>query len=147
MFPKIMRIKNENGTAIIVALSFLTVLAIMTSAFLSNLMSSSNFQSSLETGTRGFYIAEAGLNHAMWKLGQLGNGYTGESDVRFAQGRFDILVEDDPGDAQRKIIISHARLDGYPERKPISKLRATVALKKMEGGELEVILERWERVN
>ncbi len=146
MLPKILRIRNENGTAIIVALSFLSVLAIMSSVFVSNLISSSNFQSSLERGTKGFYIAEAGLNHAMWKLGQLGNGYRGESDVKFADGGFDISIENDPGDKKRKVIISRAHLDGYPQSHPISELRAIVTLEKTEDGVHEVILKFWERV-
>jgi hypothetical protein len=135
---------NENGTAIIVALTFLSVLAIMSSVFVSNLVSSSNLEASLETGTRSFYIAEAGINHAVWKLSQHGDKYEGESDVSFADGEFDIAIEDYPGNQNRKIVISRARLDDYPGKHTVSGIKAIVSLQRSEEGRFKVNAETWE---
>jgi hypothetical protein len=138
--------RKGGGTAIIVALSFLSVLAIMTSAFVANLVSSSKFESSLEAGTKSFYIAEAGLNHAIWKLGKLGNGYRGESNVEFAEGRFDIIIEDSPSNTKSRIIFSRARLDDYLDNRGASQIRAVVSLQNSVDGSLEVVVEHWEKV-
>ena len=139
-------IRKETGTAIIVALTFLSVLGIMSSAFVSNLISSSNFGSSFETGAKSFYIAEAGLNHALWKLSQLGNEYRGDSGVGFADGEFDIIIEDDPKDMTRKVVVSCARLEGYPDDRTGSEIRAIVSLQKSEDGKFTVTTEQWENV-
>jgi len=147
MYRMVCDIRKETGTAIIVALTFLSVLAIMSSAFVSNLISSSNLEASLETGAKSFYIAEAGLNHALWKLSRLGNEYKGNSGVSFADGEFDIAIEDHPKDPRKKIVISRARLNGYPDNRAVSEIRAIVSLQKSENGEFKVIAELWESVN
>jgi Tfp pilus assembly protein PilX len=131
--------KGESGMAIIVALAFLVVLMIMTSAFVSNLIASSNFESALEAKTKSFYIAEAGLNHAVWKLETQGSEYQGESGISFKDGNFDIAIEAHPDDPARSIVISCARLDGYPDARTESEVRAVVS-----GGDLKI--ESWEKV-
>lgn len=139
MFKKNFERKGESGMAIIVALAFLAVLMIMTSAFVLNLVASSNFESSLESKTKSFYIAEAGLNHAIWKLGVQGSDYRGERGVSFADGSFDVAIQAHPDDAAKRIIISHARLNGYPDARTESEIRAVVR----EG---DLSIESWERV-
>jgi hypothetical protein len=136
---KTVDIRSEKGAAIIVALAFLFVLLIMTSAFVSNLIASSNYESSTEAKTKSFYIAEAGLNHAIWKLGEQGGTYKGESSVPFKDGRFDIIIEAHPEYPGSKIVISRARLEGYPEGKTESEVRAVV-----RAGDLAI--ESWEKV-
>lgn len=140
-------IRKDGGSAIIVALSFLSVLAIMASAFVANLVSSSKFQASLEAGTKSFYIAEAGMNHAIWKLDKLGNSYHGESNVEFADGRFDITIKDDQSNTKNKVILSRARLDDYPDNKGTSKIRAVVSLKSTGNRGLSVEIESWKRLD
>ncbi|MBI4832943.1 MAG: hypothetical protein HY801_15600 [Candidatus Lindowbacteria bacterium] len=137
---------NERGTAAILALAFLSVLLILTSLFVSNLISSTNFESSLEAKTKSFYLAEAGLNHAIWKLEQQGTSYKGEKSVRFSAGRFDILVEDDPADSKKKVIFSVGKLDGYA-RNRASQIRAVARLKHAGGNTFHVTIDSWDRLN
>ena len=137
-------IRNERGAAIIVALAFLGVLMLMTTAFVSNLLASSNFEASFEAKTRSFYIAEAGLNHAMWKLGELGVDYTGESGVAFGDGSFDVEIALDPQDLDRRIIIARARLDGYPEGRTETEVRAVFDLGHLAGGNFKIAPRSWE---
>lgn len=137
-------IRNEKGTAILVALSFLAVLMIMTSVFMSNLIASSNFESSLEARTKSFYIAEAGLNHAIWKLSELGEEYEGESGVAFEEGSFDITVEPHAEAPGKRIIISRARLEGYLEGTTESEIRVVVTLGRSEAEGFDIAIKSWE---
>ena len=146
MLERKVDIASERGTALIVALAFLSVLMIMTTGFVVNLVASSNFESSFEAKTKSFYIAEAGLNHAIWKLGQQGSEYQGESGSPFEDGNFDIRIEAHPDNPSARIIISSARLDGYPDGRTESKIRAVVALEAIEAGEYDSAIESWERV-
>lgn len=138
--------KTDRGAALILALTFLSVLMIMTSVFLSNVISSSNFEATFEAQTRSLYIAEAGLNHAMWKLGQLGKDYTGESGLRFADGRFDISITNGR-DNQKKVILCTARLDGSVAARTERKVRAIVTLGNPQGGGSKVTIESWEKLD
>lgn len=144
MFVNSIDIRSDRGTAIIVALSFLAVLMIMMSAFVSNLLASSNFESSLEASTKSFYIAEAGLSHAVWKLGKQAGEYRGEAGVVFGDGSFDIEIRAVPEAPEKRIIISRARLDGYPEGRTESEVRAVVVLQGVEGGRFEIAVDSWE---
>jgi hypothetical protein len=139
--------EGESGVAIIVALSFLSVLMIMTSVFVSNLISSSNFEASLEMQTKSLYIAEAGLTHAVWKLDRLGTEYRGESGIRFADGSFDIALENYPADPKKKIVISRARLDGYAGKRSMREIRAIVSLRVSPAGKSGVIIDSWEMMD
>ena len=139
-------ITNERGTALIVALAFLAVLMLMTTTFVVNLVASSNFESSFEAKTKSFYIAEAGLNHAIWKLDQQGSDYQGESGSSFEDGSFDIRIEAHPDNPSARIITSSARLDGYPDGRTESKIRAVVALEAIKAGGYDSAIESWERV-
>lgn len=140
-------IRNKHGTAIIVALAFLSVLMIMTTLFVSNLVSSTNLQSSIEAGTKSFYIAEAGLSHALAKIDQLGDAYKGESRVAFGEGDFDVRVENHPIDADKKIIILRARLEGYPPGRSIETIRAVVKVRDSGESGSKVVVEFWEKMD
>jgi len=129
--------KNEKGAAIIVALTFLAVLLIMTSAFISNLISSSNQEKVLEIRTKSYYLAEAGLNYALWKLDEQGDAYKGESGVSFEDGSFDVEIKAHPEASAKRIIVSHARLQGYPEIKVESEIRAVASLETLQGESLD----------
>ncbi len=139
--------KTKRGAALILALTFLSVLMIMTSVFVSNVISSSNFESTFEAQTRSLYIAEAGLSHAMWKLGQLGTDYKGESGVRFADGQFDISIKDWPDNQRKKAILCTARLDGSLAARTERRIRAIVTLGDSQGGGSKVKIVSWEKLD
>ena len=134
---------NEKGTVLVVALAFLAILMMMASAFVMNLIDSSNFESGFEARAKSFYIAEAGLQHAIWKLSAEGGSYIGESGVSFGEGSFDVEIQAHPQDARKKIVISRARLDGYPEGRTDTLVRAVLAPSISEAGEFEMTVESW----
>lgn len=143
---KINFIKNDKGTAMIVALAFLAVLMIMTTTFVVNVIHSSRFESGFEARTKSLYIAEAGLNHAIWKLDEEGESYGGESGVSFGEGTFDVEISAHPEDAARKIVISRARLDGYPRGKTEAAIRAVVEFQAPEAGGFDMVVVSWEPI-
>ena len=143
MSRKLALIGNEKGTALIVALAFIAVLMIMTSTFVVNLVDSSNFESGFEARTKSFYIAEAGLHHAIWKLDIEGGAYRGESGVSFGEGNFDVEIEVHPEDASKKVVISRARLDGYPDGRTETVVRAVLAPAKSDAGGFDMTVESW----
>jgi Tfp pilus assembly protein PilX len=124
--------ERASGSALIVALSFLAVLMILMSAFVSNVIATTGAQSRLEAQTRSFYIADAGVNYALWKLEQDGT-YKGEVDVEFGEGYFDVQIVDLPGDSTSRTIVSSSRLDGYPEGHAERQIRAIARLESREG--------------
>lgn len=137
--------RKNRGTALIVALVFLSVLSIMTTVFVSNLISSSNFESSFEAKTKSFYIAEAGLNHALWKLSQAGEEYEGETAVPFGEGYFDIVVENHSTALDAKLIISRAQLSGYADKRTLQEVQAVVILRETGEGRFDVSMDSWKR--
>lgn len=137
--------KRNRGTALIVALMFLSVLSIMTTVFVSNLISSSNFESAFEAKTKSFYIAEAGLNHALWKLGQAGDQYDGETGVPFGEGYFDISVRSHSDSPDKKVVISRAQLSGYADSQTLQEVRAVLTLRDRGEGRFEVSMDSWKR--
>ncbi len=143
MSRKLPLIGNEKGTALIVALAFIAVLMIMTSTFVMNLIHSTNFESGFEARTKSFYIAEAGLHHAIWKLDTEGGAYRGESGVLFVDGNFDIEIGTHPEDASKKVVISRARLDGYPEGRTETIVRAVLTPAESDAGGFDMTVESW----
>lgn len=138
--------KGNRGTALIVALTFLAVLMILTSAFVSNVLATTRAQSRLEAQTRSFYIADAGLNYALWQLEKQGANYTGESGFKYGDGYFDIKVSDDPTEVTKRIITSTSWLEGYSGSSTRQSLRAVVKLENREGRP-RAILVSWDKAD
>jgi len=145
MDARIINAKGNRGTALIVALVFLSVLSIMTTVFVSNLISSSNFESSFEAKTKSFYIAEAGLNHALWELARAGDQYNGETGIPFGEGYFYVVVENHATVPNAKVVTSRAQLSGYAENRTLQEVRAVVIMRDTGEGRFEVSMNSWKR--
>lgn len=132
---------TERGSALIVALAFLSILAMATTVFVSNLMSSSNFARGFEARTKALYIAEAGLTQALWKLEEQGEQFRGDPRVQFGGGWFSVTVEGVASDPRMRKIVSRARLDGNETSEQV-----VVAMVQIEGdqGNRTVTLLLWE---
>jgi hypothetical protein len=147
MGAEITESRKNRGTALIVALVFLSVLSLMTTVFVSNLISSSNFESAFEAKTKSFNIAEAGLNHALWKLARAGDQYDGDTGVPFGEGFFDISVRSHPDAPDKKIVVSRAQLSGYADNRTLQQVRAVVILRDRGEGRFEVSMDSWKRTD
>jgi hypothetical protein len=146
MAPIQIKEKNTAGSALIVALSILGVLMIVTSAFVANVISTTNAHASLDEQTRSFYIADAGINYARWQLEWHGAEYKGESRFKFGDGYFSIAVADYPGDSQVKIVTCTSWLEGYSDKHARQSIRATVRLED-EAGKSRADLISWQKMH
>lgn len=62
-------IKTSQGTVIIITFLILVALLLLGSYFLIFTLTESRISKSQKTGTQTYYLAEAGINEAIWKLG------------------------------------------------------------------------------
>jgi Tfp pilus assembly protein PilX len=146
MVPIQSKENNAKGSALIVALSILGVLMILTSAFVANVISTTNAHANIEAKTRSFYIADAGVNYARWQLEQQGTEYKGESGFKFGDGYCDIAVADSPSDTKMKIVTSTSWLEGYSDERARQCIRAMVELEN-KGGKSKAALVSWQKIN
>ena len=146
MAPIRKKAENTAGSALIVALSILGVLMIVTSAFVANVISTTNAHATLEEQTKSFYIADAGINYARWQLDRHGAEYKGESRFKFGDGYCEIAVADSPGDSQVKVVTATSWLEGYHDKHARQCIRATVRLKD-EDGKSRTDLISWQKMN
>lgn len=71
-------IKTSQGTVIIITFLILVALLLLGSYFLIFTLTESRISKSQEAGARTYYLAEAGINEAIWKLGN--DGITTDGD-------------------------------------------------------------------
>ncbi len=96
--------RNQSGTAIVAALVVVTVVSVLSMAYLQLSMSKNREQRSSVDAKRAFYIAEAGLAEAYAGLvaGKSGNVGNGTIPARFANGAFWVESVDE-GDGRRTL--------------------------------------------
>lgn len=92
-----------DGTALILALGYLTIMTLLASSFLAALRMRMNEHRLNEKHTVALYIAEAGVHAAMAKLQSDSSDYTGEENTTLGEGRFSVQVK--PGDASHEFVI------------------------------------------
>lgn len=144
MRSAVQRIRKQEGSALIVALTFLGVLMMATSAFIATVLSIARAQSEDELKTRSFYAADAGVTYALWKLEQQGEEYGGEPNVQFGDGSFTIEVLEHPADPAQKLVLSKAQLNDYPAERTQQQIRAVVKLERA-GETSRLLLLSWRR--
>lgn len=87
-------IRNRRGAALILSYMVIGILTIFGSALVSRSISNSNIARRYEDSSKAFWIAEAGLNQAYYKLI---NGENVSTDlVNFANGSYQVLVNNTP---------------------------------------------------
>jgi Tfp pilus assembly protein PilX len=82
--------KNK-GSAVILALVFLSVLGLVTAFFIANIISACSSTGRCLDRKKAFYIAEAGIDRAVYELTNTGEKYKGERSD-FADGAFEVEI-------------------------------------------------------
>jgi len=104
-------IKNK-GTVIIITLLILGVLLILGSYFLTFTLTESRISKSQEVATQAYYLAEAGINEAIWKLkNEWESDFTSQDNWTasfsrvFGDGSYEVTIQkSSPGRAEIKSI-------------------------------------------
>jgi len=111
-------IKTSQGTVIIITFLILAVLLLLGSYFLIFALSESRISKSQKAGTQTYYLAEAGINEAIWKLKNDADwssqfisdpGWSDNFSRSFAGGSYVVSVQN--SDLAQGEIISTATID------------------------------------
>ncbi len=121
-----MKIHREQGSAIIVAVTFIAVLGILVSAFLANILTA---HYSAKRGYHrhiAFNLAEAGIDKAITELIQPRSTYNGEKDTPLGEGVLTVSVSESDESPGEKIITSIGYLPDSINPKVKKKIEVTV---------------------
>ena len=147
------RLINQNGISLILALIFMVVLAIITGSYIFLVNQSMRLTVAQQDSAKAFYVAEAGLNKAVWYLTHTAPDGTGNGSWRthgypqipgpdphdaheenFGDGSFIIWVEDSAG----KVMIS--------ARGSVNDLTRTVRQEFSSLAPVSVVANSWKEI-
>ncbi len=113
---------TEQGSALITALIFITILGMLASAFLYNILATNSSFKRTSNLQVAFNLAEAGIDKAIAELSRSSSTYSGEEDTPLGEGTFSVSVLTSEEEAGEMLIIS----TGYIPHSPGSKAKRTV---------------------
>ncbi|MBU4304292.1 MAG: hypothetical protein KJ893_01490 [Candidatus Omnitrophica bacterium] len=88
--------KNNKGIALLLALIVLMVLFILSSAYMSAILSESGIARNQQNSEKAFFVAEAGIQRAIGLLVEDNSWRTGSLTENMSEGYYSLVVEDDP---------------------------------------------------
>lgn len=127
--------RDERGTALFLALGYLTALTILVGVALSAVHQSMKSRLAAERHMVALAIAEGGLEKALWELERNPAAYRGETGSPLGEGRFSITV--DPGDERGTYTIA-----AVGERASDGRATYSVVIKarvRIENGKAQVL--------
>ncbi len=104
--------KTNSGFALVTVLFVMIILLAVGTLFISIVSFTIRTTKNFKNSTKAFYLAESGIEKAIWELNQTQSAYTGETDTALDGGKFTTQVETDPADPNKRIITSTGF---YPE--------------------------------
>jgi len=99
---------QKSGYVLATALFALIILTLLGITFITFMTNEYKIAKNQKNAARAFYIAEAGLQKAIFEINQTASTYTGETNTNFGGGSFTVELTDNPGVPNSKIITSTA---------------------------------------
>ncbi len=99
-------LRTRSGFALVSVLFVMIILLAVGILFISIVLFTMKTTKNFKSSTKAFYLAESGIEKAIWELNQTQSAYTGETDTSLDGGKFTTQVETDPADPNKRIITS-----------------------------------------
>jgi hypothetical protein len=110
---------KHRGSGLVTAMLFALIASILGISMLGMSATGSRLSVHRRDRERAFQLAEAGLQHALVKLGE-NDSYTGQTNVSFGEGTFRIAITPRAGEPGRRDVVSTGRIlshtGGHVER-------------------------------
>jgi Tfp pilus assembly protein PilX len=101
------KIQNSNsGFALVTVLFVLIILLAIGTLFISISNYEARVSNNFRNSTKAFYLAESGLEKAIWSLNQTQSTYAGETNTLLEGGKFTTTIINDPSNPNNRIITS-----------------------------------------
>lgn len=95
---------TNSGFALITVLFVVIILLAVGTLFISMVSFTLKTTKNFKYSTKAFYLAESGIEKAIWELNQTGSSYTGETDTLLDGGKFTTLIEVHPSDPNKRLV-------------------------------------------
>ena len=132
---------KKSGVAILIVVIFLGILSVLTSALIANVGRNWTEMKHRNLSVQSFWLAEAGIEKAIFEMGRKGTAYTGE-EIKLREGTFIVTVRETGNNLYE--ISSIGKTGNHRVKKTII---TTVLLEEKSSQEFVVIKKQWKLID